>query len=139
MSPEAGQNPGMASVAGTAYNTPRSTYRGERMSTTTPLPEPVPAAVPMYASTAEELHLLRQVAAGDPQAFDTLYQCYAPALRRFLRRRLPSPDLVDEACHDVLLVAWQQAARFQPKSRLSTWLHGIAKHRAQKAWQRMTR
>jgi RNA polymerase sigma-70 factor, ECF subfamily len=45
------------------------------------------------------------VAAHEPQAFDTLYQRYAPPLRRFLQRRLPSPDLVDDVCQDVLLVA----------------------------------
>ena len=60
---------------------------------------PAPAAVPVSASRAEELRLLRQVAAHAPQAFDTLYQHYAPSLRRFLRRRLPHPDLVDEVCH----------------------------------------
>src|SRR5262245_19688152 len=102
-------------------------------------PVPAPAAVPVPARAAEELQLLRQVAAREPQAFDTLYQRYAPYLRRFLRHRLPHPDLVDDVCHDVLLVAWQQAARFQAKARLSTWLCGIAQHRAQKAWKRVTR
>jgi RNA polymerase sigma factor (sigma-70 family) len=79
------------------------------------------------------------VAAREPQAFDTLYHRYAPYLRRFLRRRLPHPDLVDDVCHDVLLVAWQQAECFQAQARLSTWLCGIAQHRAQKAWQRVAR
>jgi RNA polymerase sigma-70 factor (ECF subfamily) len=79
------------------------------------------------------------VAAREPQAFDTLYQRYAPSLRCFLRRRLPNPDLVEDVCHDVLLVAWQQAERFQAQARLSTWLCGIARHRAQKAWQRVAR
>jgi RNA polymerase sigma-70 factor (ECF subfamily) len=46
---------------------------------------------------------------------------------------------VDEICHEVLLVAWQQAERFQGKARLATWLCGIAQHRAQKAWQRVAR
>ncbi|HEY5867616.1 MAG TPA: sigma-70 family RNA polymerase sigma factor [Candidatus Tectomicrobia bacterium] len=100
---------------------------------------PAPAAVPAPANAAEELQLLRLVAAREPKAFDTLYHRYAPFLRRFLRRRLPHPDLVDDVCHDVLLVAWQQAARFQPQARLSTWLCGIARHRAQKAWQRVAR
>jgi RNA polymerase sigma-70 factor (ECF subfamily) len=93
----------------------------------------------MYGSAAEELRLLRQVAAREPQAFDILYHRYAPYLRRFLRRRLPHTDLLDDVCHDVLLVAWQQAARFQGTARLSTWLCGIARHRAQKAWQRVAR
>ena len=103
---------------------------------TAPRPSPAPAAVPAHVSAAEELQLLRQVAAREPQAFDTLYHRYAPSLRRFLCRRLPHPDLLDDVCHDVLLVAWQQAERFQAKARLSTWLCGIAQHRAQKAWQR---
>jgi DNA-directed RNA polymerase specialized sigma24 family protein len=63
----------------------------------------------------------------------------APPSRSFLRRRLPHPDLVDEVCHDLLLVAWQQAARFQPQARLSTWLCGVARHRVQKAWHRVAR
>jgi RNA polymerase sigma factor (sigma-70 family) len=106
---------------------------------TPPRPAPTPTAVPLPASAAEELQLLHQVAASAPQAFDTLYHRYTPALRRFLRHRLPHPDLVEDVCHDVLLVAWQQAARFQPKARLATWLCGIARHRAQKAWQRVAR
>jgi len=88
---------------------------------------------------AEEQQLLHQVAADAPQAFDTLYHRYAPYLRCFLRRRLPSPDLADDVCHDVLLIAWQQAARFQPNARLSTWLCGIAQHRVQKAWRQVAR
>jgi RNA polymerase sigma-70 factor, ECF subfamily len=103
---------------------------------TAPRPSPAPAAVHTHVSAAEERQLLRQVAAREPQAFDTLYHRYAPYLRRFLRLRLPHPDLLDDVCHDVLLVAWQQAERFQAKARLSTWLCGIAQHRAQKAWQR---
>jgi RNA polymerase sigma-70 factor (ECF subfamily) len=93
----------------------------------------------MHGSAAEELQLLRQVAAREPQAFDTLYHRYAPSLRHFLRRRLPHPDLVDDVCHDVLLVAWQQAERFQATARLSTWLCGIAQHRVQKSWRRVAR
>jgi RNA polymerase sigma-70 factor (ECF subfamily) len=106
---------------------------------TTQHPAPAPVAVPAHISAAEELQLLRQVAAREPQAFDTLYHRYAPALRRFLRHRLPHPDLLEDVCHEVLLVAWQQAERFQAKSRLSTWICGIARHRAQKAWRRVVR
>jgi RNA polymerase sigma-70 factor (ECF subfamily) len=93
----------------------------------------------VHARAAEELQLLRQVAAREPQAFDTLYRRYAPFLRYFLWHRLPHPDLVDEVCHDVLLLAWQQAERFEGKARLATWLCGIARHRAYKAWQRLAR
>lgn len=106
---------------------------------TAPRPSPAPAAVPVHAHAAEELQLMRQVAAREPQAFDTLYHRYAPYLRCFLQRRLPHPELVDDVSQEVLLVAWQRAERFQAKARLATWLCGIARHRAQKAWQRVAR
>ena len=49
---------------------------------------------------------------------------------RFLRHR----EGVEEALNDVMLVVWQNAARFNPSaSRLSTWLFGIAHNKALKA------
>ena len=47
--------------------------------------------------------------------------------------------MVDDVCHDVLLIAWQQAARFLPNARLATWLCGIARHRVHKAWRQVAR
>jgi RNA polymerase sigma-70 factor (ECF subfamily) len=66
-------------------------------------------------------------------AFEQLYHHYAPRLAAFLRRRLDGPALVDEVLNEVMLVVWQQAARFQPMCRVSTWLCGIARHKAYKA------
>ena len=55
---------------------------------------PRPARQPLSLRTSarpRSCELLRQVAAREPQAFDTLYHRYAPSLRRFLCRRLPHP------------------------------------------------
>ena len=86
-------------------------------------------------SEAQAHALLRAVAAGDTSAFEQLYHHYAPRLAAFLRRRLGSPALVDEVLNEVMLVVWQQAARFQPTCRVSTWLCGIARYKAYKAQQ----
>jgi RNA polymerase sigma-70 factor (ECF subfamily) len=75
---------------------------------------------------------LHAVAAGDTVAFEQFYHHYAPLLTAFLRRRLGSSALVDEVLQDVMLVVWQQAARFQPTCRVSTWLCGIARYKAYK-------
>jgi RNA polymerase sigma-70 factor (ECF subfamily) len=75
---------------------------------------------------------VQAVAAGDTLAFEQLYCHYAPRLTAFLRRRLGSPALADEVLQDVMLVVWQQAARFQPTCRVSTWLCGIARYKAYK-------
>lgn len=43
---------------------------------------------------------------------------------------LKRQDLVEEAVNDVMLAVWQGASRFDPGFRLSTWLFGIAHHKA---------
>ena len=84
-------------------------------------------------SEAQAQDLVQAVAAGDSRAFEQLYVRYAPRLAAFLRRRLGSPALVDEVLQDVMLVVWQQAARFQPTGRVFPWLCGIARYKAYKA------
>lgn len=84
----------------------------------------------------DDLVLLRQIAAHDHQAFERLYQRYAPRLTAYLRTLLGSSEAVEEVLHDVLLVVWQQAAHYQATGRVSTWLFGIARHKALKAYTR---
>jgi RNA polymerase sigma factor (sigma-70 family) len=76
--------------------------------------------------------LLRRVAAGGTTAFEQLYHHYAPRLAVFLRRHLGASERVDEIVNEVMLVVWQQAARFRPTCRVSTWLFGIAWYKAHK-------
>jgi RNA polymerase sigma-70 factor (ECF subfamily) len=82
----------------------------------------------------EDLVLMRRVAAGDRQAFEILYRRYAPRLAGYLTKLLHQRELVEEVLDDVMLVVWQNAARFDPTVRFSTWLFGIAHHKAMKAW-----
>jgi RNA polymerase sigma-70 factor (ECF subfamily) len=76
------------------------------------------------------------VAAGDTTAFEQLYHHYAPRLAVFLQRHLGASELVDDVVNEVMLVVWQQAARFRPTCRVSTWLFGIAWYKAHKARKR---
>jgi len=80
--------------------------------------------------------LMSQIAAGDVEAFECLYQRYTARLAGYLVRHLGSPDLVDEVINDVMLVVWQRAPCFQPTSSVSTWLFGIARNKAYKAVRR---
>lgn len=81
----------------------------------------------------EDERLIRQVAAGDVVAFDTLYQLYAPRLRGYLCAQLGQPALAEEVCQDVLLVVWRKAGQFRQAARLSTWIYGIAWRLARQA------
>lgn len=84
----------------------------------------------MSSRDTEDLTLIRQVAAGDRQAFEALYQRYARPLASYIAKWLWQPDQVEEVLNDVMLAIWQQAARFDPRMRFSTWLFSIAHHKA---------
>ena len=77
--------------------------------------------------------LIGQVAGGDMTAFETLFRRYYPRLRRFLERTTRRPQLVDEILNDTMLVVWRKAGTFNLRSKLSTWIIGIALRRTLKA------
>ncbi len=94
---------------------------------------------PVPIPEEDDLTLIRRIAAKDREAFKTLYYRYVPRLGGYLSRLLKSRELVEEVINDVMLVVWQNAARFDPTGRLSTWLFGIAHHKALKALARSSR
>jgi RNA polymerase sigma-70 factor, ECF subfamily len=85
----------------------------------------------------DDTELIRRVAAKDRHAFEALYQRHAPRVQRYLYRLLSRPDVIEEVLDDVMLVVWQSAARFNHASRVSTWIYGIAHHKALKARARL--
>ena len=84
-------------------------------------------------SEEQERTLLHRVAAQDRQAFETLYRQYVPRLYRYLSKLIPQPDLIEEVLDDVMVVVWQKAACFNGTAKPSTWILGIAYHKALKA------
>jgi RNA polymerase sigma factor (sigma-70 family) len=92
-----------------------------------------PSTTPSSTRAAEELRLIRRIAVKDDEAFDVLYQCYAPRLASFLFPLLHNATLVDEVINATMFVVWQKAAQFRPSTQLSTWLFGIARYKALKA------
>lgn len=83
--------------------------------------------------------LLERVARKDKQAFETLYINYHPRLFKFLFRMVHKPDVAEEVVNDVMFVAWQRAETFNYKSKVSTWLMGIAYRKGLEALRRLRR
>lgn len=83
----------------------------------------------------DDFALIRRVAAKERQAFEILYQRYYARLASYLAKFLKRQELIEEALNDVMLVVWSQAQRFNYTSRLSTWIFGIAYHKALKSLQ----
>jgi RNA polymerase sigma-70 factor (ECF subfamily) len=88
------------------------------------------------AANAAELALLAGVKRGRRADFDALYRLYHPRLWRFLTQLLRQPDAIEEALNDTLLVVWQRADSFDGRSKLSTWIFGIAYRKGLKALSR---
>ena len=84
----------------------------------------------------DELALLRRVAAKDRKAFEALYHLYYRRLFGYLLKLTRRVELVEEVLNDVMLAVWKGAAGFDGRSRVSTWIFGIAYHKALKALSR---
>lgn len=91
------------------------------------------AAAPSGSNEQEDLALLLRIARGDRAAFDRLYLSYYRRLFGFLMRFPNCDGVVEEIINDTLFVVWRKAAGFRGHSRVSTWILGIAYHRAQKS------
>ena len=87
----------------------------------------------------DDITLLHRVAAGDRQAFEMLYQRYVPRLKSYVQTLLKSQEQIEDVIQDVLLVVWQQSARYRGTAKVSTWLFGIARNTALRAHGRETR
>lgn len=77
-----------------------------------------------------DLVLIRCIAAGDRAAFKQFYQKHYHPLLRFICRITGQIDSAQEGVNDVMLVVWSSSASFGGRSKVSTWLMGIAYRKA---------
>ena len=88
------------------------------------------------SSLATDGDLLKAIVAKDRLAFERLYRRYGRRLRGYLLRWIRQPEVVEEVLNDVFFAVWTQAPRFEGRSRVSTWIFGIAYRQAMKAVDR---
>lgn len=87
----------------------------------------------------EDVLLLRRVAEKDTRAFEQLYLSYHRRLMHFISRLTRQLDVVEEIHSDTMMVVWQSAKKFDGRSRVSTWIFGIAYFRAIKQLKKLQR
>jgi RNA polymerase sigma factor (sigma-70 family) len=80
------------------------------------------------AATGEptDNELILRICEADTLAFEALYKRYYPRIFRFVFRVTRHLDQIEEIINDVMYVVWQKASSFQPETRASTWIFGIA-------------
>jgi RNA polymerase sigma-70 factor (ECF subfamily) len=82
--------------------------------------------------------LIAAIAAGDKRAMELLFARHNLRVFRFVHRLTGSRSLAEEIVSDVFFAAWRVAQGFEEKSRVSTWLLAIARHKAIAALRRRT-
>lgn len=88
------------------------------------------------SAALDDVALINRVAGRDCGAFESLYRGYYPRLRRFIERVTRRPQIVDEIVNDTMLVVWRKAPSYNLRSKVSTWIFGIAFRRSLKALKR---
>ena len=92
---------------------------------------------PFEPPAVDEATLVARIASRDGAAFDLLYRDYRPRLRRFVERVTRRPQIVDEVLDDTMFIVWRKAGSYNLRSKVSTWIFGIAYRRALKALKRL--
>jgi len=87
-------------------------------------------------SSADDADLLKQVAVGDKAAFEALYRRYYRRVSQFVYRLTPDRQLGEEIVDDTMLAVWRSAGKFAGRSKVSTWVLGIAYRRTMKTLDR---
>lgn len=80
----------------------------------------------MSLSDQQQKVLLSAVAGGDKQALAALYRALEQPVFRFIRSRLNDPFEAGDILHDVFMEVWRSAGRFEGRSKVQTWIFGIA-------------
>ena len=80
------------------------------------------------AEDADHL-LMRRVARKDAQAYRELVGKYLNFCVRFAERMTGSRQDAEEIAQDVCLKIWNEAARWQPQAKFSTWLYRVVMNR----------
>lgn len=86
-----------------------------------------------------ESDLLAAVAAGQHSAFDQLYALYDQRVFQYVCTLVFNPALAEEIVGDTMMAVWRGAGTFSHTSRVSTWIFGIARHKALDALRRTGR
>ncbi|MEZ0224089.1 MAG: sigma-70 family RNA polymerase sigma factor [Alphaproteobacteria bacterium] len=80
------------------------------------------------AEDADHL-LMRRVARKDAQAYRALVGKYLSFCVRFAERMTGNRQDAEEIAQDVCLKIWNEAGRWQPQAKFSTWLYRVVMNR----------
>jgi RNA polymerase sigma-70 factor (ECF subfamily) len=91
------------------------------------LPEATTCHLRIDVAERSDEALIESIAEGDKRALKVLFARHNVRVYRFALRLTGSPSIAENIVFDVFFDVWRQVAGFEVKSRVSTWLLGIAR------------
>ena len=80
--------------------------------------------------------LIGAIAVGDRRAMQALYARHNVRIYRFVLHLTKDSSLAEDVVSEVFIDVWRGARTFKAKSRVSTWMLAIARHKALSALRR---
>lgn len=90
----------------------------------------------MTPDPASDRDLVFRIGRGDRVAVRLLFMRHHARVYRFVVRQTGSESMADDIANEVFLEVWKQAAAFEGRSEVSTWMLGIARFKALSALRR---
>ena len=91
-----------------------------------------------YWQDLTDLDLLKACVPDNQQAFEALYQRYEKRVFHYLMTVVNDATLAEEILVEVMLAVWKGLTTFQGQSKVSTWIFGIAHHKAVDGLRKVT-
>ena len=86
-----------------------------------------------------DAQLLIRIADEDRGAFHLLFERHSDRIFRFALSLTRSPHLAEEVLQETMMAVWKGAKRFKGRSKVTTWILGIAKNQARNLLRREER
>jgi RNA polymerase sigma-70 factor, ECF subfamily len=90
------------------------------------------------ASASHDAVLIERIAARDRDAMLVLFTAHNARVFRFILRMVGDRSLAEDLTSEVFLDVWRQAAQFEGRSTVSTWMLAMARYKALAARRRRT-
>ncbi len=81
--------------------------------------------------------LLLSMAGGEMEAMNAFYRRHETRLYRYLMAKLNDSFVAGDLLNEVMLEVWRSAARFAGRSKVTTWMFGIAHNKVLTHWRKV--
>ncbi len=85
---------------------------------------------PRNAARDPDHALVRAIATGSKSAMRALFLRHHARVLRYIAHTVRDHALAEDLASEVFLGVWRRAGRFEGRSTVTTWLYGIARHKA---------